>query len=128
MIPGSRQLLSLPALAGLTLIGVSGIFAALFPWKAQPGFVSEGWPCAALEMTIVVPSALIFLAIARRGVLLVSSAAGAVITGLSVFLALIPLQTQCMFLEAPHLIVWHGGTAVLAVALGALTPRFLHQN
>jgi hypothetical protein len=126
MVPGTRQSLSTPVLLGLSSLGVIGAFAVLFPWNLPPGFASEGWPCGALELVIAVPSTLVFRALARRGALFSSPALGATMTGLSVFLALIPLQTQCMFLDAPHLLVWHGATGAVVVALGALAGGRSH--
>lgn len=120
MVPGSRW--PLPFSLVLTfsaLVPIAGI-TLLFPWRTSAAFVSEGWPCAALELIIAIPSAVVYWLIARRGALFASPGLGATLTGLAVFLALIPLQFQCMFQQAPHLLVWHGGTAVLLIGLGAL--------
>ncbi len=120
MVPGSRW--GLPFWLVLTLSGLVPIvgIALLFPWGTSGAFVSEGWPCAALELIIAIPSALVYWLMARRGALFASPGLGATLTGVAVFLALTPLQFQCMFQQAPHLLVWHGGTAVLLVGLGAL--------
>jgi hypothetical protein len=120
MIPGSRQYFSPGLLLTTSGIGVTAAIALFFPWHASGAFVSEGWPCATLELAIAVPASVIFWALARRGALFASAGLGATITALAVFLALIPLQAQCMFQQAPHLLVWHGGTAALLIALGAL--------
>jgi hypothetical protein len=120
MVPGSRW--SLPFSLVITLSGlvpIAGI-ALLFPWRTSSDFVSEGWPCAALELIIAVSSAVLYWLFARRGALFASSGLGATLTGLAVFLALIPLQFQCMFQQAPHLLIWHGGTGALLIGLGAL--------
>ena len=120
MVPGSRW--GLPFSIVLTLSGLVPIggIALLFPWRTSSAFVSEGLPCAALELIIAIPSAVVYWLIARRGALFASPGLGATLTSLAVFLALIPLQFQCMFQQAPHLLVWHGGTAVLLIGLGAL--------
>jgi hypothetical protein len=81
----------------------------------------EGWPCAAMELTIVIPATALLWILARKGALFASAGLGATLTGLAVFLVLIPLQFQCMFQQAPHLLLWHGGTALLMIGLGALT-------
>ena len=73
-----------------------------------------------MELMIAVPATVIFWLLARRGALFASAGLGAVLTGLAVFLALTPLQFQCMFQQAPHLLVWHAGTAVVLIGLGAL--------
>lgn len=120
MVPGSRWGLSFSLVLTLSsLITIAGI-TLLFPWRTSSSFVLEGWPCAALELILVIPSAVIYWVIARRGTLFASPGLGATLTGLAVFMALIPLQFQCMFQQAPHLLVWHGGTALLLIGLGAL--------
>jgi len=120
MVPGSRWGLSFSLMLALSgLVPIAGI-ALLFPWRTSSAFVTAGWPCAALELAIATPSAVVYWLIARRGALFVSPGLGATLTGLAVFLALIPVQFQCMFQQAPHLLLWHGGTAGLLIALGAL--------
>lgn len=127
MVPGARQRLPsvVLALAGLGVITAMGL---LFPWRTPGPFVSEGWPCAFMEVLIAVPVAGTFSLLARRGALFASPRLGAVLTGLAVFLALIPLQFQCMFQQAPHLLVWHGGTALLLIALSALIGQVLRHR
>jgi len=120
MVPGSRRGLPLSFVLTLSVAGVIGGITLFFPWKASHAFVSEGWPCAAMELMIAVPATVMFWLLARRGALFASAGLGAVLTGLAVFLALTPLQVQCMFQQAPHLLVWHAGTAVILIGLGAL--------
>jgi hypothetical protein len=124
MIPGSRPSFPVPLAMALSGLAVIGAIAALFPWRASGPFVSEGWPCAILELIIAIPATFVFWLAARRGALFASARLGATITGLAVFLALVPLQTQCMFQQAPHLLFWHGGAAAAAVGLGGLIGKF----
>lgn len=120
MVPGSRWGLPFSLVLTLSsLVPIAGI-ALLFPWRTSGGFVSEGWPCAALELTIAIPSAVVYWLLARRGALFASPGLGATLTSLAAFLALIPLQFQCMYQQAPHLLVWHGGTALLLIGIGGL--------
>ncbi len=125
MVPGSRRGFPLSLVLALAGIGVIGGIALFFPWQTSHAFVSQGWPCAALEVMIAVPATVIFWLLARRGALFASAGLGAALTGLAVFLALTPLQFQCMFQQAPHLLVWHAGTAVVLIALGALIGESL---
>jgi hypothetical protein len=120
MVPGSRQGLPLSLVLALSSVGVIGGITLFFPWQASHAFVSEGWPCAAMELMIAVPATAIFWLLARRGALFASAGLGAALTGLGVFLALTPLQSQCMFQQAPHLLVWHAGTALILIGLGAM--------
>jgi hypothetical protein len=121
MVPGSRWRLPFSVVLTVSgLVPIAGI-ASLFSWHTTHAFVSEGWPCAALELTIAIPSTALYWLIARRGALFASSGLGASLTALAVFLALMPVQFQCMFQQAPHLLIWHGGTALLLIGLGTLT-------
>jgi hypothetical protein len=120
MVPGSRRRLGFSIVLALSGVGVLSAIAALFPWRTSGPFFSEGWPCAALELAIAIAGTAIFWMVARRGALFISPSLGAVLAGFGVILALVPLQTQCMFQQAPHLLVWHFGTAVLIAVLGAL--------
>ena len=128
MVPGSRQSFPLWLVLALAGIGVIGGIALFFPWQASHVFVSEGWPCAAMELMIAVPATVIFWLLARRGALFASAGLGAVLTGLAVFLALTPLQFQCMFQQAPHLLVWHAGTAAVLIGLGALIGELMRHR
>lgn len=128
MVPGSGRGLPLSLVLALAGIGVIGGIALFFPWQVSHAFVSEGWPCAAMELMIAVPATAIFWLLARRGVLFASAGLGAVLTGLAAFLALTPLQFQCMFQQAPHLLFWHAGTAAVLIGLGALIAGLLHHR
>lgn len=94
-----------------------GGIALLFPWRTTNTFVAEGWPCAALELMIVIPVVVIYWLLTRRGAVFISAGFGAILTSLAVFLALMPVQFQCMFQQAPHLLVWHLGMAVLLMRI-----------
>jgi hypothetical protein len=120
MVPGSRQSFPVPFVLALSGIGVIGGSALLFPWRTSHAFVAEGWPCAAMELMIAVPAGVVFWLLARRGALFGDAGIGAAVGGLAVVLALAVLQFQCMFQQAPHLLVWHGGTATILIGLGAL--------
>lgn len=118
MIPGSGCGVPLWEVLTLSFVAVFGGLATLFPWQNSGYFVSEGWPCALMEITTVIPAMAVFWLLARRGALFASAKLGATLTGLAAFLVLIPVQFRCMFQEAPHLLVWHGVTALLMVGLG----------
>lgn len=120
MIPGSRPVIPLWGLLSLGAIAVFGGLTTLFPWQTSGSFVVEGWPCAARELAFFIPATAIFWLLARKGALFASAGLGATLTGLAAFLVLIPVQFQCVFQQSPHLVVWHGGTALLMTGLGAL--------
>jgi hypothetical protein len=123
MVPGVRQIFPLWFVLTLSSFALIGGFALLFPWHASPAFVSEGWPCSVMELAIAVPAAVAFWLLARRGVLFRGAAVGAALFGLAAVLALTVLQFQCMFQQAPHLLVWHGGAAAILIGSGALITK-----
>jgi hypothetical protein len=123
MAPGTRHRFSLSFVLAVACPAVLGGIGLLFPWRASHAFVSEGWPCAVMELMIAVPAAAVFWLLARRGALFVSASLGASVAGLAVCLALTPLQFQCMFQQAPHLLVWHAGTAAILIGIGALIAK-----
>ncbi len=125
MIPGSRLLLPLRSILVVSGVATIGGLALLFPWSESGASASDGWRCAALELAIAVPAAAVLLLLARRGVLFVSAGLGAALAGVGVFLALVPVQLQCMFPRAPHLLIWHVGTAAIFIGSGALVTRLL---
>lgn len=128
MIPGSRVVAPFAAALAALLAGSAGAMAALFPWRMPHAFASEGWPCAVLELAIAIPAVGVFWLMARRGALFASAGLGATVTGIAVFLALMVDQAQCMFPQAPHLLVWHGGMAALLIGAGASIGRAMERR
>lgn len=125
MIPASRMP---PLWMGIVLLAASAAaMALLFPWRVPREFLAEGWPCAVLELAIAVPAAVLFWRMARRGTLFASGGVGMAVTALAVFLSLIVDQSQCMFPQAPHLLVWHGGMAAILIVAGALTGSVMKR-
>lgn len=124
IIPGSRP--GIPVWGLLTLAGVAifGALGLLFPWHTSNDFVSGGWPCALMELLAAVPATAVLWLLARRGAPFVSAGTSATLSGLGGLLALIPVQFQCVFPQAPHLLVWHGGTALVWVGSAALIWNF----
>lgn len=123
MIPGTLQRLPFGWKVALSGIGIMAGFARLFPWRAPAAFVSEGWPCALMEAGIAVVALPVLVVLARRGARFSSAELGASLASLAALLALVPLQFQCMFLQAPHLLVWHFGIAAMLVGMGAWAGR-----
>lgn len=128
MIPGSRWRLPLPPVLALSGLAAIGGLALLFPWGEAGTAVSQGWPCATLEAAIAVPAAGIFWLLARRGALFLSSGLGVALSGVAVFLALAPVQLQCMFPQGPHLLIWHLGPAGILVGAGTLVANWRRKR
>jgi hypothetical protein len=120
MIPGSGELLPLGAVLAVTGLGITGTMALLFPWRQLGELPSQGAPCAVMELSIGIPAAAVFWLFARRGVLFPGAGLGAALGGLAGLLAIAVQQFHCMFLNAPHLLIWHVGWAVLLTLTSAL--------
>jgi hypothetical protein len=118
MIPGSRRLFSGWMAILIAVDGLVFLIAILFPWKTSPAFIAEGWPCTVMGLKIAsVAAAIAGLAVWRGAV---TSKVGA-ITGIGAFagtLAVTILQFQCPHQQAPHLLVWHLGSLVVAILTG----------
>ena len=128
MVPGSRVAAPWARGLALRLAGGGAAMALLFPWKVPAAFAAEGWPCAVLEVAVARPATAVFFLMAQRGALFASAGLGATLPALAVFLALIADQAQCMFPQAPHLLVWHGGTAAILIATGAMVGRAMERR
>ncbi len=120
MIPGSRRGAPLWVVLTLGSTFVFGGLAILFPWQTRGMNIVDGWPCAAMEVAILIPAIAVFCLVARWGTLFASAELGATLSGLAAFLVLIPVQFRCMFQDAPHLLIWHAGTALLLTGIGAV--------
>lgn len=120
MVPGSAMRVPLSVVLALSGAALIGGIALVFPWRILGAFTSEGWRCAVLELAVAAPAAVLFWLIVRRGAPFRGPGLGAAVAGLSVFLALTVVQSQCMFPQAPHVLVWHAGIAALIIICGAL--------
>jgi hypothetical protein len=128
MIPGSRELLTLGVVLTLAGLGITGTVALLFPWRHLGALPSQGMPCAVMEVSIAIPALAAFWLLARRGVLFPGAGLGAALGGLAGLLAIAVQQFQCMFQNAPHLLIWHVGLAVLLTAASALIGATVRRS
>jgi hypothetical protein len=119
MVPGSRNVFLFHRVLAFMSITTIGATVLLFPWRVPGAFVAEGWMCALREVMVAVPALYLFWLFARRGALFASSRLGAALGGLAVYLALLVMQFQCMFQQAPHLLVWHHGVAAAVIGIAA---------
>jgi hypothetical protein len=119
MVPGARQLplAGLLAFSGITLFGV---MALLFPWSRSAAFMPEGLSCGVTEFATALPAIALFWFLTRRGAAFDGAGLGAVLSALAGILGLTVTQMQCMFPNPEHLLVWHGGVAVLMVVAGSI--------
>jgi hypothetical protein len=126
--PGSLQ--KIPAKLSWACFGVGFLTSAalLFPWRGAEAFVSRGWPCLLTGSAVAIPGGVLFWLLARRGVPLSAGAFGGTLGGIAGLLGLTVLQFHCLYQNAAHLLVWHGGILVLSITTGLLVALAIERN
>jgi hypothetical protein len=126
--PGSLQ--KIPAKLSWACFGVGFLTGAalLFPWRGAEAFVSRGWPCLLTGSAVAVPGGVLFWLLARRGVPLSAGAFGGTLGAIAGLLGLTVLQFHCLYQNAAHLLLWHGGILVLSITTGLLVALAIERN
>jgi hypothetical protein len=126
--PGSLQ--EIPAKLAWACFGVGFLTGAalLFPWRGAEAFVSRGWPCLVAGSAVAIPGGVLFWVLTRRGVPLSAGAFGGTLGGLAGLLGMTVLQFRCLYQNATHLLVWHGGVLVLSITTGVLIALAIEHN
>ena len=126
--PGSQQKIS--AKLAWTCLGVGFLTGAalLFPWRGAEAFVSRGWPCLLAGSAVAIPGGILFWLLARRGVPLSVGTFGGTLGAIAGLLGLTVLQFRCIYQDATHILVWHGGVLVLSIAAGVLVALAIERN
>jgi hypothetical protein len=123
MVPGRPPGLA-ALLLGLLLVAVLvGSILLLLPWGPSVAFVSNGASCWGTGLILAIPSTFVFLWLARRGVFLARSEAGATVGLLAGLVGATVLQLRCPLIEASHSAVWHAGIVVASGLTGMLAGR-----
>lgn len=126
--PGSLQ--KIPAKLSWAYFGVGFLTGAalLFPWRGAEAFVSRGWPCLLTGSAVAIPGGVLFWLLTRRGVPLSAGAFGGTLGAIAGLLGLTVLQFHCLYQNAAHLLVWHGGILVLSITTGLLVALGKERN
>ncbi len=126
--PGSLQ--KIPAKLSWAYFGVGFLTGAalLFPWRGAEAFVSRGWPCLLTGSAVAIPGGVLFWLLTRRGVPLSAGAFGGTLGAIAGLLGLTVLQFHCLYQNAAHLLVWHGGILVLSITTGLLVALAIERN
>lgn len=117
MAPGSR-LASPWVLAGGILLGLALIFAALFPYYAEPAFWLRAWRCLRVGLAAGSLAAALIWLILRRGAMLDPRAGGALAGLLGGLSGATVLEIHCPNFDGAHIIVGHWGAAALGAGIG----------
>jgi hypothetical protein len=122
MRPGSGRL-HLGLLAGVAVGAYEGLVLLLFRDFSTTRFVESGGLCLLTGVLCAAIVAMPVWLIVRRGFMVDSVRAGALIGLLSGLAGLTALTLHCPIITAPHAGVWHAAVPVLCVAAGALAGR-----
>lgn len=116
--PGSLHVI--PAKLSWAYFGVGFLTGAalIFPWRGAEAFVSRGWPCLLAGSAVAIPGGVLFWLLARRGVPLSAGTFGGTLGAIAGLLGLTVLQFRCIYQDAAHLLVWHGGVLVMSIVAG----------
>ena len=77
---------------------------------------------------MAIPGGVLFWLLARRGVPLSAGAFGGTLGAIAGLLGLTVLQFHCLYQNAAHLLVWHGGVLVLSITAGVLVALAIERN
>ena len=128
IVPGSQQ--RIPARLVWACFGVGFLTGAalLFPWRGAEAFVSRGWPCLLAGSAVAIPGGILFWLLSRRGVPLSAGTFGGTLGAIAGLLGLTVLQFRCIYQNAAHLLVWHGGVLVLSITAGVLVTVAIERS
>jgi hypothetical protein len=102
--------------------------ALLFPWRGGEAFASQGWPCLLAGSAVAIPGGVLFRLLTRRGVPLSAGAFGGTLGAIAGLLGVTVLQFRCIYQNATHLLVWHGGVLILSIAVGVLVAVAIERR
>jgi len=126
--PGSQQKISARLAWACLGVGFLTGAALLFPWRGAEAFVSRGWPCLLAGSAVAIPGGILFWLLSRRGVPLSAGTFGGTLGAIAGLLGITVLQFRCIYQDAAHLLVWHGGVLVLSTAAGVLVGLAIERN
>jgi hypothetical protein len=110
-------------LVGLLCLGFPGLCALLFPANLAQHSIRNGLFCLGSGMLLATLVCALLFRLARRGLVMDGTAAGAVAGAIGGIVAATALQGFCPHQEMSHLMVWHGLVIVMSVAVGLQSGR-----
>jgi hypothetical protein len=126
--PGSRERISAKVSWAYFAVGFLTGAALLFPWRGTDAFVSRGLPCLLTGSGVAIAGAILFWLLARRGLPLSACAFGGTLGAIAGLLGITVLQFRCLYQNATHLLIWHGGILLLSITAGVLVALTLERS
>jgi len=116
MVPGSTHPIS-PALlpVGVLTLLVVAIHLTFSPYP-ESRFIASGIDCMQIDLAFAVPAAFAFWLLLRRGAILEPGLTGATTGGLAGLAGMGVLDMRCPNSNAYHILIWHVGAALVAMA------------
>jgi hypothetical protein len=125
MAPGGKNPVS-PTLLPMGAFSLLAILvASTFPWHAEPHFILTGAACMKSGLTYAIAAALSFWFLLRRGAILAPGLIGATAGALSGLVGAAVLDVQCPSSNAYHILIWHQGVMLAAMAGGFAIGRLV---
>jgi hypothetical protein len=121
--PGSRERIPSKYCWTILTAAVLGAFAVMLPWRGTEALLAQGWPCLLAGLVVAVPTAVLFFALARRGVPLSAGTYGGTLGAIAGLLGFTMLQFRCIYQDAGHVLFWHGAVLAGSIAAGYLIGR-----
>ncbi len=128
MAPGGRLRIPGTTVAITFVTGFLAGVALLFPWQTASDYFSHGWPCAVTGFGLAIPTAVLIWLVARRGVPLSGATFGGTLGALAGALGVTVLQFKCIYQNAAHILLWHGGVVLLSIAGGVSIGWVVDRN
>ena len=119
VVPGSPRWLRPSVVLALSAAGVALCFGLFFQWNLDTGLSLSGTRCSRGILLGSLPAFALLCIFLRRGVVLEPILAAAVLVAAAGTGALAAVQLACPMQEASHLLIWHAGPWLLAVAVAA---------
>jgi len=118
MAPGSLHRVPAKALPAVVGGALAIVMAGLFQFQHQRDFWGSGWVCLSAGTPFALLAAVPFWLLLRRGAILSPLVTGAAAGLLAGLVGTSALAIHCPILNAPHILTWHLGVALLGAVIG----------
>ena len=128
MIPGARRRVPVTIAVLFPLIAMMVVVPALFPVFEMQRFFEQGTSCLRIGLLCAISSSALTAIVIRRGFVTDWLSAAAIGGALSGLVGVSVLALHCPIQSAPHIMAWHVGVLVAAIAGGAFVGRVLSRS